>query len=137
MSVAHRMFQKRHKSKPSKLTMCFQNTVEPENNNERKILMRKALQQLGEKCREILIAKYHHNYSIEEIMEETGVASRATVRTQKTLHAAIKRKSDEYDNYRLLNSNCKMLQLYVPKRISTAIGHCKKNGVVFDRGWCL
>lgn len=84
ISVAHRMFQKKHQSVSLELKVDL--PVHPHTTNddhERKAVIRKALQQLSEKCREILIAKYYHNYSMEEIMLETGAASRATVRTQK------------------------------------------------------
>lgn len=81
ISVAHRKFELLRKKQSVELK---QDVVAEENDvQEQKELVRVALKKLDEKCREILIAKYFHGFSMEEIMTETGAKSRAVVRTQK------------------------------------------------------
>ncbi len=46
-------------------------------------LVRKAIDQLSEKCREILICKYFYGFSMRTIKEEINATSEGSVRTQK------------------------------------------------------
>ncbi|MEM0992642.1 MAG: sigma-70 family RNA polymerase sigma factor [Bacteroidota bacterium] len=81
ISVAHRKFELLRKKQFSELK---QDLVLEENDLQaQKELVRTGLKQLSEKCQEILMAKYFHNFSMEEIMVETGAKSRSVVRTQK------------------------------------------------------
>lgn len=46
-------------------------------------LVRRGLQQLDDKCREILVCKYFYGFSMEEIREEIGTKTAQAVRVQK------------------------------------------------------
>ncbi|MEM9885403.1 MAG: sigma-70 family RNA polymerase sigma factor [Bacteroidota bacterium] len=81
ISVAHRKFELLRQ----KQTIALNKELVFEENElqEQKELVRTALKKTDEKCKEILMAKYFHNFSMEEIMLETGAKSREVVRTQK------------------------------------------------------
>lgn len=80
ISVGHRMFQQLRKKETLELKKEL--PIEIDNSQEQKEWLRAALKKLGEKCQEMLVSKYFHKLSAEEIMEETGAKSRAVVRTQ-------------------------------------------------------
>ncbi len=81
ISVGNRIFAKRYQSGFAELKIDLPDGVETDEGQ--KELVRKGLKKLDSKCREILIAKYYYNFSMEEIREEIGSSSAATVRTQK------------------------------------------------------
>jgi len=81
IAVAHRKFELLRKQQTLELKKEL--VEETSDLQAQKELVRAGLRQLDEKCKEILMAKYFHNFSMEEIMLETGAKSRAVVRTQK------------------------------------------------------
>lgn len=51
--------------------------------NDRQRVLREAIDQLGEKCRDLLLLFYYHRYATEAIIEELGYKNPEVVKSQK------------------------------------------------------
>ena len=81
IAVAHRKFESLRQQQTVELKVeLVENSSDLQQQKE---LMRTALKQMDVKCKEILTAKYFHNYSMDEIVAITGAKSREVARTQK------------------------------------------------------
>ncbi len=58
--------------------------IEKEPLSEKQVLLKKYFEQLGEKCREMLILFYYKKQSIRQIMDTGGYASENVVKSQKS-----------------------------------------------------
>lgn len=82
IAVGNRLLSKRPVFQDFKKTDKPENPVN-ESDTHLNEVVRKGLCQLDPKCKEILIAKYYYQFSMDEIKEELGGASRDVIRTQK------------------------------------------------------
>ena len=52
--------------------------------DSRTVIVREALEQLGERCKRVLVLFYYHSYSIEALMNEMGYKNENVVRSHKS-----------------------------------------------------